>query len=194
MIMLGYVHKGVVYMATDTTIVVNEGKRDRLSPNNFKIRKMKSGMIVGIVGDPNVRQRVLARDDLFALDKSGKLTKTHIVNKLIPALHRFLKDSNLYEVDKDGNYDLGINLFLAYEDKLYDIAKTLWSYRITKKTAIGEMSDLCECALKYVDPTSDIEKQLAEIMHRATTYTKYIGGPYVTINTKDQEMHITEVK
>lgn len=194
MIMLGYVHNGVVYLATDTTIVVNDEKVNRLEPNNFKIKKMKSGLIVGVAGVPNVRQRILAREDLFTLDKSGKLTKTHIVNENIPELHCFLKENGLYEIDEDGVHNPGVTIFLAYKDKLYEVSNRLYTYRITKKTANGALCDLCEGALNKIDPERNIEKQLVEIMQRATTYTNFIGGPYVTINTKDNEYHVTEVE
>lgn len=193
MIMLGYVHKGGVYLATDTTIVINDVKVNGIALSNYKIKKMKSGLIVGITGVPNVRQRILVRDDLFTLDKNGKLTKNHIVNKIIPALHRFLKDNDLYEIDEDGMHDPGVNIFLAYGDKLYSISERLWVYQVTKKTANGALSDFCESALNRIDPERNIEKQLVEIMQRATTYTNFIGGPYVTINTKDNEIHVTEV-
>lgn len=194
MIMLGYVRDGIVYLATDTTIVEKDVKANRLASGNYKIKKMENGLIVGITGVPNVRQRLLVRDNLFTLDKNGKLTKNHIVDKIIPALHRFLKDNDLYEIDEDGMHDPGVNIFLAYGDKLYDISERLWVYRVTRKTANGALSDLCESALNRIDPERDIEKQLVEVMQRATTYTNYIGGPYVTINTKDNEIHVTEAK
>ena len=155
---------------------------------------MKSGLIVSIAGVPNVRQRILARDDLFTLDRYGKLTKKHIVNEIIPALHQFLKDNDLYEVDEDGKHDPGVEMFLAHGDKLYSVSERLWAYQVTQKTANGAQCDLCEGALNSIDPERDIEKQMVEIMQRATTYTNYIGGPYVTINTKDNEIHVTEGK
>lgn len=194
MIMLGYVHKGVVHLATDTTIVVNDVKVNGLAPNNYKIKKMESGLIVGITGVPIVRQRLLVRDDLFTLDKNGELTKNHIVNKIVPALHRFLIDNDLYEIDEDGMHDPGVNIILAHGDKLYNISERLWVYQVTKKTANGALCDLGECALNRIDSERDIEKQMVEIMQRARTYTNFIGGPYIAINTKDNEIHVTEAK
>ena len=194
MIMLGYVRDGIVYLATDTTIVEKDMKANRLASGNYKIKKMENGLIVGITGVPNVRQRLLVRDDLFTLDKNGKLTKNHIVDKIIPALHRFLKENDLYEVDEDGKHDPGVNIFLAYGDKLYNISERLWVYQVTRETANGALCDLGECALNRIDSERDIEKQMVEIMQRARTYTNFIGGPYIAINTKDNEIHVTEAK
>ncbi len=194
MIMLGYVNDGIVYLATDTVVVENDIKRNELSPLNYKVKKLKNGLIVGITGVPKVRQRVLANEEIFALDKKGNLTKKQIVSKIMPKLHAFLKEKELYEIEDDGKHNAGILLMLAKDDKLYFVTRALGIFRITKRFAMGAFCDLCTGAMDEIDSNGDIEKQLVEIMQRATTDTKFIGAPYITINTKDQEYKVMEVK
>ena len=194
MILLGYVHDGIAYLATDTRVVVSDRKRNELSPSNYKIKKLNSGLIVGIVGEKCARQRLLASSDLFTLDKQGKLTKQHIVKNIIPKLHDFLSENGLYEVGDDHEQYLDCEILLAHEDKIYYIDGSLWTFRAAEYIAVGEMRYYCFSALEEVDKGDNIGEQLAGIMQRATTYTNFIGGPYIHINTKDEEFCVTEAK
>lgn len=193
MIVLAYKHQGVVYLATDTRVVFNHRKEKRTDEASRKIRILDNGIILGISSyDEELRKKIFDHPEIFTLAKGDKLTRRHIVTKIVPALFDMLKEGKSCQNDSENSVMYG-DLILAYRDKLFFINSSLWTVECERWVDAGAYA-YGVGFLAEMDETRDIEEQLVKAVKAAERYTTWIGGPFVTVNTRDLKVQVKEVE
>ena len=73
-ILIAYKKDNTIFMGTDTRLIINERKTNKLCKCDYKIQKMDNEMLVGIAGDRIVRQTCFAFSEIFTLLNARLLT------------------------------------------------------------------------------------------------------------------------
>jgi len=192
MIILAYKQQGIVYLATDTRLIFGHRKESRANEPSSKLRVLDNGVIVGIAThNYEWRKAVLDHPELFTLTKGGDLTHRHIVTKIIPALFDLSKEGDHLQKDSDCALMDG-DLVLAYRDKLFYINAEFWTVECERWINAGTYA-FGVGHLAHIDESRDIEEQLIAALKASERYSTWIGGPFVTVNTRDLVYQVKEV-
>ena len=108
-------------MGTDTSLIINERKTNKLCKCDYKIQKMDNEMLVGIAGDRIVRQTCFAFSEIFTLDKNNNLTRKHIFTQIIPKLIKLLTEHDLLSSKNNQPPKINAEILLAYKSELFEI-------------------------------------------------------------------------
>jgi hypothetical protein len=141
-------------------------------------------MLVGFCGRVAAKQAILSMDDVFVLDKKGGLNKKHIVKEIIPRLIHVLTEHDLI-IDKECDIpQMQCQILLAQKDELYEICANFAVYKYETFQAVGPDSDYVQFILESTKKTDDINKRIVKALDVAAEHSRFIGAPYLLINTK----------
>lgn len=184
-ILIAYKKDGVVYMATDTRVIVNENKKNELCECNYKIQKMDNGMLVGITGDILTRQTIFANSEIFSLDKKGDLTRKHIVKEIIPKLINVLEGEELIFGKEDELPYMSAQILLAYKGELFEICSNFTIYKYEDFQALGSTSDYAEFTLASINEKDEVNEKITKALDIVAKNSQLVSRPYVLIDTKN---------
>lgn len=189
-LIIAYKKDDVVYMGADTRLVMDDEKVNKVNASNYRIQKLDSGMLVGYSGDSLEEQTMSAYTDIFTLDKNGQLTKRHIVKEIVPKLYKLFQDTNLLETPKGEIPFVKLEIILAYQDMLYIIGPNFMVCRSEGLWTFGYMSQCAHGAFMSIQDTEDVNERIVKAMEISAKYSMHVGGPYVLIDTKDQQFKV----
>ena len=184
-VIIAYRQGGTVYMGTDTRIIDNDIKINELSPSSHKIQKVESGILLGVCAERDLRHKIFAYSEIFTTDKNIKLTKKHIVTKIIPKLLEILDEDGF--IDRhDGEEPLSIrgNLMLAFEDTLFEICSNLMVVQYKDFQSVGHSSYI-QPLLMNIKEGDDINEKIITALTRLSQNVCSIGAPFLLIDTKE---------
>ena len=193
MIILAYKHQGVVYLATDTRIVDDKRKVNHTDENSHKIRIEDNGILVGVVTkNQEVRKAIFDHPEIFTLTKGCALSKRHIVAKIVPALYDLLAERDLLNKTDSGRKKMPCELVLAFGSEMYLICENFWVVACQSWANVGRSFLYGVGFLSQIDRDKDLEEQLVAGLKASTYFTPCIGGPFLTVNTKDLTYRLKE--
>ena len=138
---------------------------------NFKIHKLKNGIIVGAVGPLVQAQRLFLNESWFNPPKGVPFDKRFIVTSIIPKYIEYLDEFNLLEKrDKDeSDYPHIEGSFIIVNGTDIFVIDSKFSVYIMKDTAIitTDGQNYVFESLAHVLDKSDPEKFLTDIFKRA---------------------------
>lgn len=172
---------GVVYMGADTQTTTGSYMSVSANEASVKINKLPNGILAGFCGRVAAKQGILSMDNVFTLDENGKLTKSHIVNQIIPRL-----SDKLCVFGDEESGELDVSIILAHKDSLYRISSDLSVIKLNEYAVSGAGRDYTYYALKSLpitDPKERILKCLCESARRCDS----VSAPFVLIDTKHLE-------
>lgn len=191
-ILIAYKRDDVVYMGTDSRVIIDDYKRTNLTPSMYRIQKMDNDMLVGIYCEEQESQVLFANSDIFTLDKKGKLTRRHIITEIIPKLFFVAaKEDFLKKEDSDFPFIKAV-IILAYKDTIYTI---LPSFTVVKNEGFviaGGAGGVASATMERTKPTDDINERIVRAMDIASKHAQAVGAPYILIDT--QNLNYTVVK
>ena len=128
-ILIAYKKDDTIFMGTDTRLIINERKTNRLCECDYKIQKMNNGILVGITGDRITRQTIFAYSEIFTLDKINHLTRKHIFKEIISKLIEVLNNNGLI-INKENQLPyMDEQILLAYRGDLFEICTNFTIYK-----------------------------------------------------------------
>lgn len=178
---------GVVYMGADTQTSSGFRKVNYLNENEFKILKFSNGILVGICGVVASEQCLLAEPTLFSLEDGNRLTKKHIVNKIIPKIIEILAKNGCLDKD-DGTMD--ISIILAYKDSIYRIKRDFTVFGVEKYAAIGAGKSYALYSL--INDGKTVQERILSALHISSKTVDSVSAPYILINTKDLKFEVID--
>ena len=185
------VKKGdTIFFGADTRGRVNGRVRNFLHEWDFKVQKTAEGMVVGMVGDDNVRKTLFACNEIFDLDKKGRLTRKHIINEIIPKIRYILKEEGFVKKEKGVLKEMECRFILAYKG---DFFRILMSYDVNTGSdffVTGRASAFAEYAVSCIKPDDDVNQKIVEALDIVSKHSRVVSRPYVLIDTKDLEYKI----
>lgn len=173
---------GVIYMGADSQTTVGNEKYEA----DFKVRRMDNGILVGFCGSVFAKQGLLAEENVFTLDENGELTKKHIVQAIIPKL--------VDKMESIGDKEHGamdVSCLLAHKDKLYKIMSRLNVLKLNDYGTIG--AGMCYVQYNLSMQGVPVREQLLTALVESAKHTDSVSGPYVFIDTQNQEYEIVDM-
>ena len=177
----------VVYMGTDTRVIVNEHKKSELCESNYKIQKLENGMLLGVISERITRQVIFAYSEIFTLDKKGRLTRKHIIEEIIPSLFKVLHKNELMVKEEGDVPSMSAQIILAHEDTLYEIYKDFTVYRYEDFQILGSSVSYGQFIISNIKETDDVNNSIVKALEMISKYNQLVGRPYLLIDTKDKE-------
>ena len=181
-----------IYFGTDTRLIVNGHKRTELSVCNRKIQILRNGLLLGITGGRVDRQTIFAHSKLFTLDKTGGLTRRHIVEEIIPALRAMLKECDLLFGEGEEFPYMRVEILLAHQGVLYEIDSTFCVLRHSSYRAVGDAAGFVQATLSRCDDSQDVNECILRALKIARRYSVCVGAPFFLVNTKDKVYRLEE--
>ena len=189
-ILIAYKKGNTIFMGTDTRLIINERKTDRLCECDYKIQKMNGGLLVGISGDRITRQTIFAYSEIFTFDKRNHLTRRHIAKEIIPKLIDILKNNNLI-VNKENKLPyMNTEILLAYQGELYGICSSFTIYKYQNFQATGSASEFAQFTIVNANDLDDANEIIIKALDVVSKNSQLVGSPYVLIDTKEQKFQI----
>ena len=183
-LIIAYKKDDVIYLASDSQATSsNFDKHTSTNPEFAKLTMLDNGIIVGHAGHVYYNQQVIY-SGAITLDDNGKLTREHLVLNVIPKLLKIKKDC-IDDKGGNGNCDVSSTLILAHKDKMFLIQFDLLTFTVEHMVLIGSGGDYAFASVAAVDPDAPIEPQLVAALKIAARYNASVGGPFITVNTKD---------
>jgi ATP-dependent protease HslVU (ClpYQ) peptidase subunit len=178
---------GIVYMGADTLRSTGTFGKHCYAKDNLKITSYENGIIFGHVGSVRTSYLFYSNSEIFTLDNKGKLTKKHIVEKIIPILIDIACQANCID-EKEKTLE---NAFLlAFENKLFLIGDDFAVYDLDF-CAIGSGGPFAYPVL-YTDTRLDVKESLICAMEQSAIHDRGVERPFVLINTKDLELEFVK--
>ena len=195
-VVIAYKKDDVVYMGTDTRIVIQGHKKNELCECDYKIQKEENGILVGITADKKIRQVIFAHSDIFTLDKKGKPTKKHIVNVVVPALIEILKKENLF-IEEEGKLPyMNAEILLAFKGSMFEICKGFSVYTYQDFQAIGQAANYGQYTLlqnkNNEKEITNVNNVIIKALDVIAKHNCLVGRPYLLIDTKEQTYSLIE--
>lgn len=175
---------GVIYMGADSQCTKGYHKSTHLNDIGFKITKLDNDILMGFCGKVATMQSIIATPNLFTLDENNKLTKKHIVTKIIPKI--------MDKFDEIGNEKYGAitgSILLAHKDKLYRITSGLDVISINNAVSIGAGMDFANYALFGMENATVTERLLCALEESAH-WIESVDSPFVLIDTQNLQYKI----
>ena len=192
-IIIAYKRKDTIYMGTDTRVLVAGEKTNELCESGLKIQKLDNGILLGVTGENQERQTIIAYSDIFTLDKKGELTKKHIIKEIVPKLYNMLVEEKLLRADEDDGIPyMRSMLLLAYRGTLYEICSNFLVLKYEDFQAIGLSSNMAHQILLNAKENDNVNDTILKALKYSAKYYYTIGAPYVLIDTKDLKYTIVE--
>lgn len=178
---------GVVYMGADSQTTTGKRKRNGLNETAFKITRLKSGMLVGFCGRVAAKQAILSMEDMFVLDKEGGLNKKHIVKEIVPKLV-----DKMQVIGDEDSGALDVCILLAYKDKLYRITSGLDVVKLNECGWSGAGANFTNWYL-FGEKHLPVRERILKALVASAKRTESVGGPYVLIDTHNQEFEVVDM-
>ena len=192
-IIIAYKRKDTIYMGTDTRVLVAGEKTNELCESGLKIQKLDNGILLGVTGENQERQTIIAYSDIFTLDKKGELTKKHIIKEIIPKLYNMLVKEKLLRVDEDDGIPyMRSMLLLAYRATLYEICSNFLVLKYEDFQVVGLCNNRAQQILLNAKENDNVNDTILKALKYSAKYYYTIGAPYVLIDTKDLKYTIVE--
>lgn len=173
-----------VYLGTDTRLVEYNQKNVDLCEFNYKIQKVESGILVGIVCDNQVRNVLFANSEIFTLDKKGELTRKHLIKEIIPKIISVLDENELIvKEDGDTAYMRAI-IMLAYKGVLYEVNSNFLVIRYEDFQVVGKNAEYAIATIMDADDSEPINDNIVRALKIAGKNSLAVGAPYLLIDTK----------
>lgn len=179
---------GVVYMGADSQTTSGNKKLNSLNEAFHKIIRLKNGILIGFCGKVAVKQKMLSTKDLFTLNDEGKLTKEHIVKRIIPKLA-----SQIEELSDERQGEIGGSMIIAHEDSLYRISSELEVIKISEYVKIGAGGGFVDYRIRSLR-NQDVNERILKSLVASAKMCESVSGPYVLIDTKDKKFKIIDLK
>lgn len=173
-----------VYLGTDTRLIESDQKNTDLCEFNYKIQKVESGILVGIVCDNEIRNVLFASSEIFTLDKNGMLTRRHIIKEIIPAVLSVLGDNDLLSAEEGDTPYMNAIIVLAYKDVLYEICANLSVIRYEDGQALGKNAYYAVATVLDADDNEPVNDNIIRALKIADKNSVAVGAPYLLIDTK----------
>lgn len=183
-VLIAFKKNDTIYMGTDTRVIDGDNKRNEISRCNLNIQKLDNGILLGIAGERLESQTLIAYSEIFTLDKSGKLTRKHIVKEIVPRLIAVLEEEKLM-IKKEGDFPyMKAQIILAYKDTMYEICSSFTVIKYEEFQVLGRASDYAQATLMNTKETDDINQRIVRALDITADNSQYVGKPYVLIDTK----------
>ena len=184
-VIIAYRRGDTVYMGTDTQIIDNDTKINELCPSGHKIQRVESGILVGVCADRTLRHKIFAYSEIFTTDKQGKLTKKHIVTKIVPKLMSILDEEGFLDRHKGEDPPTAkANVILAHGDRYFEICSNFMVIEYRDFQAIGQASYVIPL-LSNIKETDDVNERIVEALTRLSKTVCAVGAPFLLIDTKE---------
>ena len=180
---------GVIYLASDTRDIFGEKKVSRLSPSTYKIVPLEGGLILSLAGERKTEDVIKAYSEIFTLNDEGKLTKEHIVKKIVPELIGALKEQEVYETPEDDLPYMKAQIMLVHEGELFEICSNFMVIKYESFLAIGHSSHALGAILNMEEYETPNEC-LISALDITATYNQDVMRPYVLIDTSKKTFSI----
>ena len=185
---IAYKRGDTVYMGTDTRVIENDMKKTELCPECHKIQRLPNGILLGDCARRELRRVIFAYSEIFTLDKGERLTKEHIIKKIVPSLMAVAKSTGLLQSNDGAPYIKG-SICLAYKDVLFEICSNFMVVRYENFLAIGT----CDCIqplLLSVTEADDVNEKIVLALHQLSRSVYSIGAPFLLIDTKEEKFKL----
>lgn len=161
---------------------------------NFKIHRLKNGIIVGAVGPLSQSQKLYLNESWFNTPKGVAFDKKFIVTSILPKYTEVLRKFNLFESEEDDDPvvpRISASFIIANGEDAFLIDNTLGVFVIKDYAAICDdgQSGVFE-NLEYVLDKSDPEKYLVETFKKASETLSNILPEIIVIDTVNTEFRL----
>lgn len=191
-ILIAYKKDNTIFMGTDTRLIINERKTNKLCKCDYKIQKMDNEMLVGIAGDRIVRQTCFAFSEIFTLDKNNNLTRKHIFTQIIPKLIKLLTEHDLLSSKNNQPPKINAEILLAYKSELFEICSNFTICKYEDYQAVGNISNYVQFILANTNKNHDVNQRIIKALDVASKHSQHVSRPYVLIDTKNQDYKLIE--
>ena len=182
-----------IWFGADTQSTRGTDRYNQLSPHDFKVTKLDNGILLAMTGETASSQFILAHPEWFTVDEKKGLTKEHIVTKIIPKIYEALETEELLEREDRGTPPImKCRIIIAYQDKLFEIARDLQVMRSDEYQAIGSGSNAILYGLSKINKNKDINEQLLQLLKISAKHDANVSAPFVLIDTQGLQYTIKE--
>ena len=177
---------GVIYMGADSQTTFGKRKKNLTQEPTFKIKKLRSGMLVGICGNVSAKQCIGEDERIFDI-VGDALTKKEIVNGIIPKIKEKLE----YWIGSSKCEEMAISIMLAYKDKLFVIEDDYSVLGIEGFYATGAGSRYALASLSDSSCLS-VKERLLSGLKTSARFCSSVSGPFLLIDTQTLKYEIVE--
>jgi ATP-dependent protease HslVU (ClpYQ) peptidase subunit len=182
-----------IWLGADTQSTRGTDRYNQLSPHDFKVTKLDNGILLAMTGETASSQFILAHPEWFTVDEKKGLTKEHIVTKIIPKIYEALEGEELLDSGDRGTPSImKSRIIIAYQDKLFEVARDLQVIRYEDYQAIGSGSNAIIYGLSKIDKSKDINEQLLRLLKLSAKHDVNVSAPFVLIDTQNLQYVIKE--
>lgn len=184
-----------IWFGADTQATRGTDKYNYLSPSNYKVIKLESGVILSWTGETAMKQFIFSHPEWFCVDEKKGLTKEYIVTKIIPRMFEALREEGILEKGEEDIPPLMTGtMLIAYRDKLFEICRDFQVVRYEDYQASGCGANSIFYGLSKIDKTENINAQLLNLLKISERHDTGVSGPFVFIDTQDLKYTIREGK
>ncbi len=181
-----------IWFGADTQATRGTDRYNQLAPNDFKVTIL-GGMLLSITGETRIAQFIQAHPEWFTVDEKKGLTKEHIVTKIMPEIYEGLNDAGLLEISERGTPPtMNCTIFLAYQDKLFELCRDLQVLRYEDYQASGSGANAVQYGLSKIDKSKDINAQLLRLLKISAKHDANVSAPFIFVDTKDLKFTVKE--
>ena len=186
-----------IYMGTDTQVSCGSRKRSALNEENRKIRRFENGVLLGAVGAQRGAMLVFSHPEIFTLPEDGRLTKEHVVTKIVPEITKLFREADQMELKKERIPRWPCTFLLAHGDMLFELTRERAVITIHHFSSIGVGCSAVFPALMKMDGETlcdddAVNEGLLKALRISTVYLQGIGAPYFLIDTERKEFRIAD--
>lgn len=183
---------GAVYMATTSTITVNDTRLPITKDENLNIRKIGKDILVASVPDDKTAQNLYLHDSWFRLKAGEELSRERLATKIVTKFIQILEAKELLKRDSYGYPQMDCSILIARGDRLFCIKEDFSVFEYDSIIAIssGEESRFCEVYLfenSEREPTTDPDTLLAKTLYECDKVMTGAGTDVAIIDTKSMK-------
>lgn len=186
-------HNDHVYFGADTQTTAGKYKIYSNLEEDYKIFSTTTNVVVGLTGSVHAIQHVTFHPEWFDELKDQPLTKSHIVEVILPKLYENLKQYDQLKTDEDGVKKLGLSMLIAKQDRLYRVYETGAVVIVPVFSAIGSGQNY---ALSYYRTCREepIHDMMKNGLIFASKHVKSVGGDLTFLDTKTVKIERKQAK
>lgn len=186
-----------IYMGTDTQVSCGSRKWGALNEENRKIRRFENGILLGAVGSQRGAMLVSSHPEIFTLPEDGRLTKEHVVTKIVPEITKLFREADQIERNKGRIPRWPCTFLLAHGDTLFEITRERAVISIHHFSSIGIGCLATFSALMKMDGETlcdddAVNEGLLKALRISAVHLQGIGAPYFLIDTERKEFQIAD--
>ena len=185
-----------IFLGADSQVTRGGIRSNSLEEDGRKIKLLDNGIIIGAVGTKKGCKLIFAHPEIFTLTDGGELTKKHIVDSIIPKIHKLLDENDLITYSKDEPPSYDSLFFIAYRDRLFWIPKSATVVTINHYVSAGAGDDVAFPGLMKLDGEDvnddEVYERLAEILRVTAERRTSVSAPFFLIDTESKEFKIVK--